>query len=80
MNDDTKKLLLSICQTLRQVTDSAYHAQEMAWRTYAALAQLGPPNFVDEYAHPKVLSVDEIIGLRERLLETLDKAILQLQK
>ena len=80
MDDQTKQQLVSICQILRETADNAFHAHEMAWRTYAALAELNLPKFLETYPNPKGVSFDEMIGSRQTLLEQLDEAIRKLQE
>jgi hypothetical protein len=80
MDKDTKQLLLSVCQTLRQVTDSAYHAHELALRLYGALVEAGVNGFAEAYTHPKMLSFQQIIELRDSQLKLLDDQIQRLQQ
>lgn len=79
MDAETKISLLSALETLRALTESAFEAQEMAWRTHAALIRLEIPGYQDNYQSASGISFRKMLEQREGILKRIDTDISRLQ-
>lgn len=78
MDEETKVMLSLIVSALRETADQAYHAHEMAWRTYAAMVRMNP-NFPEEYQSDTGVAFGQIVGARDQIHATLDRIAERLQ-
>lgn len=69
---DEREALLAITEALIEISDRAHYAEEMAWRTFAALAKLHP-EFANLYDHPEGVQMDSIIASRHAIRENLNR-------
>ncbi|HZH82519.1 MAG TPA: hypothetical protein VFD87_05195 [Phototrophicaceae bacterium] len=74
MDNATKEVLLNLLKNLKESTQNAYHAHDMAWRTYAALVKMFP-SFPDLYNQGEGVSFDEMLHWRDAQIRQLDAAI-----
>jgi hypothetical protein len=75
MDIETKTMIISILDTLRQVTDTAFEAREMAFRNFASLrVQQG---YAEAYQSQKGDLLEQIQASREKILTRLGALIQQ---
>ena len=76
MDAETKTMLISILDSLREVADAAFEAREMAFRNFGALrVQSG---YAEAYLSQKGELLEQIQASREKILTRLSTQLRQL--
>ncbi len=70
MDIETKTVIISILETLRQVADTAFEAREMAFKNYVSLR--AQPGYAEAYQSQKSDLLEEIQASRENILTRLN--------
>jgi hypothetical protein len=79
MDKEAKILFLSVFETLRELNDAAFEAQEMAWKTSIALTRAEVPGYEKALQAPSGFSFDEIHRLRNGIKQRLGAEIQRLE-
>jgi hypothetical protein len=77
MDSETKILIISILDTLREVTDTAFEAREMAFRNFISLRI--QPGYAEAYQSQKGDLLEQIQASREKILTRLGTHLQQLR-
>lgn len=77
MDTETKMLMLSVCETLREIAESAFQAERMSLQAFLALQS--EPGFADAHRAHNGVSLEQIRHLRHSVLERLDGEIERLR-
>jgi hypothetical protein len=76
MDTETKTILISILDSLREVADAAFEAREMAYRNFGSLrVQSG---YAEAYLSQKGELLEQIQASREKILTRLGTQLRQL--
>ncbi|MEQ1474343.1 MAG: hypothetical protein ABLQ96_10990 [Candidatus Acidiferrum sp.] len=70
MDIETKTVIISILETLRQVADTTFEAREMAFKNYVSLR--AQPGYAEAYQSQKSDLLEEIQASREKILTRLN--------
>jgi hypothetical protein len=76
MDAETKTMIISILDTLRKVTDTAFEAREMALRNFGSLRV--QPGYAGAYLSQKGDLLEQIQASREKILTRLGAHLRQL--
>jgi hypothetical protein len=75
MDSVTKETLLNLLRNVRTTTDEMWHGQEMTWRIYAALIQMFPDQFLEQYqSAEKHVSFRKMHDWRSGQIRTIEAA------
>jgi hypothetical protein len=74
MDNETKQLLKQLCAVLRDSTEQAYHAHEMAEKVQIACTHM-VPGFQNCYSNPVPFDAKHIADSRAETLKRLDALI-----
>jgi hypothetical protein len=77
MDSETKTLIISILDTLREVADTAFEAREMAFRNFVSLRI--QPGYAEAYQSQKGDLLEQIQASREKILTRLGTHLQQLR-
>jgi hypothetical protein len=78
MDAETRTLLTSILETLREVTDTAFEAREMAFRNYVSLR--AQPGYAEAYQSQKGDLLEQIQASREKILTRLSSHLQRIEE
>jgi hypothetical protein len=78
MDAETRTLLTSILETLREVTDTAFEAREMAFRNFVSLR--AQPGYAEAYQSQRSDLLEQIQASREKILTQLRAHLQQLKE
>lgn len=76
MDTETKTMLISILDTLREVADAAFEAREMAFRNFGSLRV--QPGYAEAYLSQKGELLEQVQASREKILARLAAHLRQL--
>ncbi len=76
MDTETKKMIISILDTLREVAETAFEAREMAFRNFGSLRV--QPGYAEAYQSQKGDLLEQIQASREKILTRLGTHLRQL--
>lgn len=76
MDTETRTMLISILDTLREVAETAFEAREMAFRNFGALRV--QPGYAEAYQSQKGDLLEQIQASREKILTRLGTHLRQL--
>ena len=77
MDSETRTLIISILDTLREVADTAFEAREMAFRNFVSLRI--QPGYAEAYQSQKGDLLEQIQASREKILTRLSTHLQQLR-
>jgi hypothetical protein len=77
MDSETRTLIISILDTLREVADTAFEAREMAFRNFVSLRI--QPGYAEAYQSQKGDLLEQIQASREKILTRLGTHLQQLR-
>jgi hypothetical protein len=76
MDTETKTMLISILDTLREVAETAFEAREMTFRNFGSLKV--QPGYAEAYQSQKGDLLEQIQASREKILTRLGAHLRQL--
>lgn len=78
MDAETRTLLTCILETLREVTDTAFEAREMAFKNFISLR--AQPGYAEAYQSQKGDLLEQIQASREKILTQLSAHLQRLEE
>jgi hypothetical protein len=78
MDMETKVAIISILETLREVTDTAFEAREMAFKNFVSLR--AQPGYAEAYQSQKGDLLEQIQASREKILTRLHSQLQRLNE